>query len=368
MTDYLELDLQLFAEDKKEPATPRRRQMAREKGQIFSSQDLVSAVSVFFAVIALRLGFQHTSDLIAKRSVEIWSSLPPPEPTIGWAVAVLRDVFGLAATASAPVVAAAALFAFGASVAQVGLNFRPALLAPDLARINPLAGMARLFSRRSLETCLRSLVKVAIVSFLAWNTLRRVWPELSALVIRDLVSSLGLIKEVLEKVLLNCSVFLVFTGILDYVYQWWEYEKSLMMTPREIKDEMKDTEGKPEVKAAIRSRQRQLARRRMMQEVPKADVVVVNPTHYAVALRYKIESDPAPVVVAKGLDDLALRIRRIAEESGVYVVEDPPLAQALYRAADVGEMIPEELYQAVAEVLAYVYRLSGKTPLEGSLR
>ena len=143
-----------------------------------------------------------------------------------------------------------------------------------------------------------------------------------------------------------------------------EYEKSLRMTLQEIKEEVKDTEGKPEVRQAIRRRQRQISMRRMMQDVPTADVVLTNPTHYAVALKYNMEEDNAPKVVAKGLDELALRIRALAEENKVHIVEDPPLAQALYRAVDVGEELPEELYQAVAQVLAYVYRLSGRMPLE----
>jgi flagellar biosynthetic protein FlhB len=169
----------------------------------------------------------------------------------------------------------------------------------------------------------------------------------------------------LDRLVMNCSVFLIAAGGLDYLYQWWENERSLMMTEKEVRDEARDADIKPEVKSAIRSRQRQIARKRMMQDVPKADVVVVNPTHYAVALKYDAAEGPAPVVVAKGLDDLALRIRKIAEEAGVQVVQNPPLARALYRAADVGEMIPEELYKAVAEVLAYVYRVSGRMPGEG---
>lgn len=358
-------DLQLFAEDKKEPATPRRRQLAREKGQRFSSQELVSAISLLVALMVLKFSFSHISKLVAKKSVEMWSYIPPPDPSCDWALLIIRDVLVFVGIIVLPIMAATCVSGIGASVFQVGFNIRSRRLVPDFKRLNPVDGIARLFSRRSLVACLKAIVKTVIVGLVAWKALKNVWPEVSLLVIKEISFSVELVRKTLEKILLNCGIFLLFTGFLDYAYQWWEYEKSLMMTPREVKEEIKDTEGKPEIRSAIRARQRQIARRRMMQNVPSADVVIVNPTHYAVALKYDMDTDPAPVIVAKGLDHLALRIRKIAEENGIYVVQDPPLARALYRAGDVGEMIPEELYQAVAEVLAYVYRLSGKSPLEG---
>lgn len=359
------IDLQLFSTEKREPATPRRRQMAREKGQLSQSQDLVSAAGFFAAVMALRYSVQPVSRFIAARAQAMWSVQVPSDPTIGWAMAILRSIFTYAGLAAAPVVAAALLFGTGASMAQAGLSFHGNLIAPDWNRVNPVGGMTRLFSRRALVDCLRSLVKVALIAFLTWNTLRAVLPEVSSLLVRGLPNSVEITTATLEKLAMNCSLFLVAAAVLDYVYQWWEHERSLMMTPKEVRDEIRDSEVKPEVKSAIRARQRQIARRRMMQDIPKADVLVVNPTHYAVALKYDSDVNPAPVVVAKGLDDLALRIRKIAEEAGVRVVQNPPLARALYRAADIGELVPEELYKAVAEVLAYVYRVSGKAPREG---
>jgi flagellar biosynthetic protein FlhB len=359
------IDLQLFSIEKKEPATPRRRQMAREKGQVSRSQDLVTAAGFFAAVMAQRYSLQPVSRFIIARAQAMWSAPVPRDPTIGWAVAVLRSILTYSTLAVAPVVAAALLFGAGTAIAQTGLSFHGNLIAPDWNRVNPVSGLTRLFSRRALVDCLRSLLKVGLVALLAWNTLRAVLPEVSSLLVRGLSNSVEITTRTLEKLVMNCSVFLVTTAVLDYVYQWWEHEKSLMMTTKELRDELRDSEVKPEVKSAIRARQRQMARRRMMQEIPKADVVVVNPTHYAVALKYDVHVNPAPVVVAKGLDDLALRIRKVAEEAGVRVVRNPPLARALYRAADIGELVPEELYRAVAEVLAYVYRVSGKAPREG---
>lgn len=363
MTQYI--DLQLFSSDKTEPASPRRRQAAREKGQISLSQDLVSAGGFLAATLALRYSMAPVAKLLAARSSAIWAAALPAEPTISWAMEVLRTVFMYAAIGCAPVMAAAIFFGSGVSVIQTGLNFRPNLLAPDFNRLNPVTGVARLFSRRALMDCLKSLVKIVLVGMLAWNTLRKVLPEMSSMSVRELGASISLLKQTAESLVMNCAVFMVATGVLDYVYQWWEFEKSLRMTVKEVRDEMRDSEVKPEVKQAMRARQRQLAKRRMMQDVPKADVVIANPTHFAVALRYDADEDPAPVVVAKGVDEIALRIRQIAEEAGVRIVENPPLARALFKAADIGEAIPGELYKAVAEVLAYVYRLKGRTPGEG---
>ncbi len=338
--------------------------MAREKGQVAISQDLVSAAGFFAGVLALRYSFGPVSRFVAARSQAIWSASLPDEVTVGWGMAALRSVFSYALIGALPVAGAALLMGVGTSIAQGGLQFHPNLIAPSFSRMNPLSGVTRLFSRRALADCLKSLLKVGLVGMLAWRTLRALMPEVSSLLVRGLSNSLEITITTVDRMLVNCGVFLVGAAVLDYLYQWWEHEKSLRMTQREIRDEMRDSEVKPEVKSAIRARQRQMARMRMMQDVPKADVVVVNPTHYAVALKYDLTDKPAPVVVAKGVDDVALRIRKIAEEAKVKIVENPPLARGLYKAADVGEMVPPDMYKAVAEVLAYVYKVSGRAPKE----
>jgi flagellar biosynthetic protein FlhB len=355
------INLQLFSSEKTEPATLRRRQMAREKGQVARSQDLVSAAGFFAGVLALRFGLPPVARFIMARSVDIWSAPVPAEFGVSYALEVMRKVFLYAALACAPVMASALLFGAGVSIFQTGFQFRLTFLMPHIERLNPISGFARLFSKRALADCLKSLLKIGLIGSLAWTTFRRVMPEVAGLSIRELTNSLAITQTTIESLIMKCAFFLMAVGFLDYLYQWWEHEKSLRMTVKEVRDEIRDNEVKPEVRQAIRARMRQTARRRMMQEVPKADVVVVNPTHYAVALRYDATESPAPVVVAKGVDEIALRIRQIAEEAGVHVVENPPLARALYKAADIGEMIPPELYKAVAEVLAYVYRLKGRS-------
>ncbi len=359
------IDLQLFAEEKRLPATPRRRQLAKEKGQVFSSQDLVSAVSILFTVLSLRFTLKFSAGIVMQKAALIWASIPPQTPDLGWAVKVLKDTGLTLSLAGLPVMITAMCFGAGASLLQVGFMVKPNLMSPDLNRLNPLEGFKRIFSRRSMQTLVKSVMKIILIGFIAWHISKPAWPQLSALVVSDLAQSIPMVVRTVSSILLNSSVLLVGIGVIDYLYQWWEHEKNLKMTYQEVKEELKDIEGKPEVRQAIRQRQRQIATRRMMQDVPSADVVLVNPSHCAVALRYRVEESPAPKVVAKGLNDVALRIKSIALENKVHIVENPPLARALYHAVDVGELIPEELYQAVAQVLAHVYRLSGTMPLEG---
>lgn len=359
-------DLQLFSDEKREPATPRRRQLAREQGQVFSSQELSGAASFIAVVFLMRIAFGRIAELLASRSVLIWSTVPSQnQETVEWSLTALRDAIGLYALAAVPIMLVASFVGVGLTVAQVGFAFRPNLALPKFERLNPIAGISRLFSRRTLEAFLRSLLKVLVMGFVVYRTLQRSWADITSLCIRDLRASLGVIFTTIDKLLVNCGMLILVIGLLDFVYQWWEYERSLMMSPREIREEIKESEVKPEVRSAIRARQRQMARRRMMQDVPKADVVVSNPTHFAVALKYEIDKDPAPKVLAKGADEVALKIKEIAKASGVQIVEDPPLARALFQAVDVGELIPEELYQAVAEVLAYVYRVTGRGGTQG---
>ncbi len=361
----LKIDIQLFAEEKRQPATPRRRKQAREKGQVAFSQDLTSAVSIFFTVLTLKYSLKFSVGVIMERSARIWSSIQPLTPTTLWVGDVMKDILLTFLIAVSPVMGAAVIFGVGTSLAQIGFMSTPNLLLPDIKRLNPLDGLKRIFTRRTLQSLIKSVMKAWLIGLVTWNTCKSVWSELSSLIVIDLMHLVPLVMQWLEKILINSSILLVLIGVLDYVYQWWEHEKTLKMTHQEIKEEMKDIEGKPEVRQAIRQRQRQIAMRRMMQEIPAADVILKNPTHYAVGLKYHMEEDFAPKVVAKGLDELALRILRVAEENDVYVVEDPPLTRALYYAVDVGDTIPEELYQAVAQVLAYVYRLSGRTLMEG---
>ena len=239
---------------------------------------------------------------------------------------------------------------------QVGAMWSVEPLAPKASKIDPIQGMKRMFSMQALQELAKSLAKMAIVGWVAFSTLKDEFPNFVPLIYQDRWAILSWLGSVSWKLTIRCCAVIIVIAVLDYIYQRWEFERKLRMSKQEVKDEYKQTEGDPMVKSRIRSIQREMARRRMMEEVPKADVVITNPEHLAVALRYNSSKMKAPKVVARGADRIALRIREVAKENGVAIVENRSLAQNLYK-LELGEEIPSRLYQAVAEILAYVYRL-----------
>jgi flagellar biosynthetic protein FlhB len=249
------------------------------------------------------------------------------------------------------------------NIAQIGFEIHTEPLAPKFSKLNPLAGLKRIFSLRGLVEMLKSLAKIAFIAVIAGSVVSGYLPQFPTLVRGDLGTIWDFTQTAAFQIMLYVCLAMMALAALDYAYQRWQHEQSLKMTKQEIKDERKQSEGDPQIKARIRSLQRQAAYHRMIAEVPLADVVITNPTHLAVALRFDPAEMAAPRVVAKGADHVAQRIRDIAREHGVPLVENPPLAQALHRMADVGDPIPVELYRAVAEVLAYVYRLKGRYSL-----
>jgi flagellar biosynthetic protein FlhB len=223
--------------------------------------------------------------------------------------------------------------------------------------MNPLSGLKKMVSAKSLVELIKSVVKIVIIGLVVNDVFKAKAKEVPALMTHDLNSSLKYMIDTSMDIAFRVGIFLAIYAAGDYFYQWWEYEKNLRMTKQEVKEEYKQMEGDPKIKGQIRQKQRQMGMMRMMQAVPSADVVITNPTHYAIALKYDQKVSRAPVVVAKGKDAIALRIKEKAKESNVQMVENRPLAQALYVSTDIGEAIPEDLYKAVAEILAQVYKL-----------
>ena len=243
-----------------------------------------------------------------------------------------------------------------ASMLQVGFNFTLEPLMPKFDKINPLSGFQRLFSKRSLVELIKSFIKIGVVGYFIYRFIVKETAQLPKLIFQDLIDTLPLASSLIIDLAFQIGAVILILAIIDYFYQWWEHNESLKMSKEEIKQEFKQAEGDPQLKGKIKERQRAMAMQRMMQEVPKASVVITNPTHFAVALRYEKDMT-APVIVAKGQDFLAQRIKTLAQEHGVNIVENKMLARSLYRAVEVGDEVPPELYQAVAEVLAHVYRL-----------
>lgn len=348
-------------DDKTEKPSPRRLEKARREGRIAQSRELASAAALLFAFVTLSA---FGGEWVARWGA-LWSEIARAFPRVATLdpaslEPVRRAVVSLGGL-FVPVLAAAAggalLFGWG----QTGLLFSPSLLRPQASRINPASGFARLLSPRNATELLKTLLKASVLAFLSVRALTAFWAEAPFLADHAPRSMGGRVWELTCDLFRSAVIFFASLGVLDYFLERRRVEGELRMTRQEVKDEHREQEGNPQIKSRLRGLMRRWAGRRMMSRVPKADVVVTNPTHLAVALQYTRRMR-APEVVAKGADALALRIREVAAAHGIPVLENKPLAQILYRKVDVGDPVPVGLYQAVAEVLAYVYRLKNRVP------
>lgn len=354
------VNLQLFAEgDKTEKATPKKRQEARKKGQVFQSRELTGAVVLSILFISLKVfgGYMYSElNAFLKRVLLEYAGneqMFTPSELKRLAFDTMLVMFKV----SIPVMGTALIAGLSIEFAQVGFLFTVETLGIKLSKLNPLMGLKRMFSTNSFVELLKSVIRLAIVGYTAYSYLLGETHNIYNLMNMDVINIATYIGSMSINISIRICIALIILGVFDYAYQWWQYEKSLKMTKEEIKEEYKQSEGDPQIRAKIRERQRQISMRRMMQEIPKADVVITNPTHFAVALKYDQKVSNAPIVIAKGQDYIALRIKEIAKENNVQIVENKPLARTLYQSVDIGEEIPAELYQAVAEVLAFVYNL-----------
>lgn len=344
-----------------ERATPKRREEARQEGKVARSGELVSALVLLAGVLALSsLGGAMLRNLTQLIQAGL-AGLSSHSLSAGSVISLFQRLSVEMLFLLLPLLLTLVAVGLTSNILQVGflLTLRP--LNPRWSVLNPFEGLRRMFSLRSLTELLKAVLKVALIAGVAYLTvssdLRQIVP-LEGATGGALLTRVGAATVRLG---LRVGFALLLLAVLDYGYQRWEYERSLRMSRQEIEEEQKQTEGDPRVKTRIRILQRLLARRRMMQEVPKADVVIVNPTHVAVALRYERARMAAPVVVARGLRKLAEKIKAVAQEHSIPIVEDPPLARLLYKEARLGQPIPVSLYKAVAQVLAHVWRLQRRT-------
>ena len=347
---------------KTEKATPKKRRDERKKGNIFFSNDAVSVVVLLASFFVLKLTatpmveqiyrfLQYAMGLVAG------AAHTGLQDNLSGLVLEMLKTFLLAA---GPLLATTAVVAVAATFFQTKLLVSGEALKPKFSRINPLQGIKRLFSLRSVIEALKGILKITVLLFLIYQFLVGIVDTFTKYLHTDLaVACAHLVDEGFQMVMQIAIAFVVLAGA-DVFYQWWDYERQLRMSKQEIKEEYKQMEGDPQVKGKIKEVQRRMAQSRMMQQVPKADVVIRNPTHFAVALRYHPETDGAPIVLAKGQDELAGRIVRKAEEHHIAIIENVPLARALYATAELNREIPPELYNAVAEVLVYLYRMDEK--------
>jgi flagellar biosynthetic protein FlhB len=347
-------------EDQTESATPKRRQEARERGQVPKSRELAGALSLLAVVMALWFLGPTIWDGWTHELKQYLHGVGRTELQIADVQTLLSGSLVRQLALIAPVLGAAIVVSILTHVLQVGMLFTTNPLLPRFSRLNPASGLSRLFSIQAVMELLKAVLKLAIVGGVAFSSLRADVPALFLLGEQGVGAFFAGLSAMAGGLLGKSGMALLVLGGLDYAFQRWHHEQSLKMTKQEVRDEARQQDVDPKIKARIRSMQRELSRRQMMAAVPKATVVITNPTHLAVALAYDRGKMAAPQVVARGAGHLAERIKTLAREAGVPIMEDKPLARALYRHVEVGEYIPATLYQAVAQVLAYVYALQRK--------
>lgn len=343
--------------ERTEKATPKRRQKAREEGQLARSKDLTSAVTLFAGMLFLNammgMVFVSLKDML-KSSLTFEQGFSINQENI---IPILTNYFMLNLKFAGPFLLMTAIIGSVISFVQVGAYFNFKMLQPKLNHVSPLRGLKNIFSMRTLVELFKTLVITVVVALIAYMDVRGDWQLLLNMSNLRLEEAAFLLGGMVFRLGLTISIFLLCIGVADYFYQRYSFEKSIRMSKEEIKQEYKDVEGDPQIVGRRREKMRQIAMNRMIQAVPKADVIITNPTHIAVAVQYDIENMEAPIILAMGEDKVAERIREVAKEHQIEIVENKPLARALYETAEVGQPIPVDLYQAVAEVLAFVYRL-----------
>jgi flagellar biosynthesis protein FlhB len=344
-------------EEKTEQPTPKKRKELKEKGEVAKSRELPSVAVLLSALIALSFfgSYMYSQVLIIMKGA---FSLPTMNDlNISEFMKYAQDLISRFIILLSPIFAAIFITAILSNIMQVGFIMSGESLMPKFSKIDPIKGFGRMFSKQALMELFKSLLKLIIVGSVAFLTVKGEMKNFSLLGDMETNSIFIYILNIFFKIFIRCSMAMIVLVIIDYIFQKWEFENRIKMTKQEVKDEFKKSEGDPLIKSRIRSIQMEMARKRMMQAVPDADVVITNPTHLAVALKYDSLSMNAPKVLAKGPGKIAERIREMASEHDIPIVENKELARNLYATVEVGQEIPAALYQSVAEILAYIYRL-----------
>lgn len=367
----IKYNLQFFAEDangaeKSEQPTAKKLDDARKEGQVAKSQEVATAFSLLALFVILRIFYPFMGNNFKSIFERVYNNIPVVARTydgflpVATITSILTNAIFTMLLLTAPFLIIGFLIAFLCDLIQVGFKPTSKPLQPKLSKLNPISGMKKIFSARKLFELGKSILKLAVMSVVIYSFFTGRTESLFLLYDMPLSQAIGLMGNLIISLGLRIAAAYMVIAFIDLIYQRRKFTKDMMMTKQEVKDEYKNSEGDPAVKSAQKRRMMEASRRRMMQQLPQADVVITNPTHYAVAIKYDAEESDAPVVVAKGADYLAQKIKEIARDNDVEIVENKPLARMLYANVEVGELVPPELYKAVAEVLAYVYHLKGK--------
>ena len=358
------IDLQLFSEgEKTEKPSAKKRRDSREEGQILQSKEINTVVILFSCFFGLKIFGAFMTTELSDLMIDMFEVLIDVESYLNPNnfVKNILDMLSVFTIVIAPLLMVAFISSLIVSYAQVGFLFTTKTLKIKLNRLNPIEGFKKMFSKKALVELVKSVLKIILVGYIAYSfalsQITRIvkYPDMETFTF--FIDFTGLIYQFIIRIL----GVLLLLSFMDYFFQWREHEKNLMMSKQELKEEYKQSEGDPIVKGKIKQKQREMAMGRMMQDVPTADVIITNPTHYAVAIKYDRDKFDAPYLVAKGVDIIAENIKKIAKENDVPIVENKPLARGIYASIDIDDAIPEELYEAVAEVLAYVYSLKNES-------
>lgn len=350
-----------MAGEKTEKATPKKRRDQRKEGNVFQSKEIITVVSLVGSFCCLRLLFPITYRIMRDCLVEYIGYAGTVSELGKSDLRMLSFQFAAMIVKGAfPMLLIASLLAVLATGVQTRFLFAPKAFKPKFSGLNPLKGLKNMFSGKSLIELLKGIIKIIIIGFIIYNILKKEMFLMANTMYMDIGSSSVYVLNRIFTMVLQVSMYFAIIAVADFFYQRWSYEKKLKMSKDEIKEEYKQIEGDPQIKGKIKSMQRQMARSRMMQAVPEADVIIRNPTHYAVALKYNPGKDNAPHLIAKGQDELALRIVKIGEENDVVVIENKPLARGIYASTPLDAEIPGEYYGVVAEILVQVYKLKNK--------
>ena len=364
-------DLQFFAKEgpggeKTEEATAKKLDDARKEGQVSKSKEVTNAVTLIGLFLTLKFALSFVGESMVSMFSGFYNRIPDAQGLVAGQIkmrtmiSILRLMTVRVTILVLPFLLTGMILSFVSDMVQIPWKVTTKPLQPKFSKMNPLNGFKRIFSMQSVIELLKSLLKIGLILYVAYLTLRDQANLIYLLFNMPLWDGIAAAGNIAINLGLRISVVYILIAVIDFAYQKHKFREDMKMTKQEVKDEYKDSEGDPQIKGQQRQRMREASRRRMMQDIPKADVVITNPTHFAVAIQYDTDVAPSPLVVAKGQDYLAARIKEVAKENRVEVVENKPLARMLYHNVEVGEQIPPELYEAVAQVLAYVYHVQGK--------
>ena len=347
-----------LASEKSEKATPKRRSDERKKGNIFQSKDAISVVVLLASFYALQFYFPS---ILSSLNRLINLSFDQIVQLKSLSIESVQRIY-IQVTLIFMLITLPILFvSMGSNILIVGAQTRFILTFSQIKfkyeRIDLIKGFQKLFSLRSIFELLKSMIKIVVLTVIVYTTINPKMNQLIGLFDMEFTQALVFLGTLIMSIVSSVGMFFVFLALADYAYQWYEYEKNIRMSKQDIKEEYRQMEGDPQVKGKIKERQRMMSQRRMMQNVPKADVIIRNPTHYAIAVQYQMGQQRAPIILAKGMDNIALKIIEVAKKHDIPSIENKPLARGLYEAVEINQEIPEKYYHAVAEVLAFVYQL-----------